>query len=115
MAVAVRVFRDEEIVADQKRRLHRSRGNVEWLKQEGANDEGNQERMNDDADGFAQAAFGFGAGCHAHGFLTSCFPLPVARLAAAENCPHATSNSPRLEEMTCYERPDFDIRTPPEH
>jgi hypothetical protein len=25
--------------------------------------------MNDDANGFAQAAFGFGAGCHAHGFL----------------------------------------------
>jgi hypothetical protein len=25
--------------------------------------------MNNDANGFAQAAFGFGAGCHAHGFL----------------------------------------------
>jgi hypothetical protein len=39
------------------------------LEQKGADDERNQKSMNDDANGFAQAAFGFGAGCHAHGFL----------------------------------------------
>src|ERR1700692_4826657 len=71
MAVTVGIFRDEQIVADQQRRLHRSRGDVEGLEQEGADHEGNQQSMNDDADGFTQAALSFCPGCHAHRFPDS--------------------------------------------
>ena len=57
MAVAVRIFRDEQIVADEQRRLHGARRNIERLKQERPDDERNDQRMDDHADGFANAAF----------------------------------------------------------
>src|SRR4029453_13992322 len=57
VAVAVRVFRDEQIVADEQRLLHRAGWNVERLEQKGADDEGDDQRMNDHADGLADAAF----------------------------------------------------------
>ena len=71
VAVAVGIFRDEQIVADQQRRLHRSRGDVEGLEQEGADHQRDQQSMDDDADGFTQAAFRFCPGCHAHRFPNS--------------------------------------------
>src|ERR1700680_4662615 len=77
MAVAIGIFRYEKIVADQKRRLHGSRGDVEGLEEKGADHQSDQESMDDDADGFTQAAFGFCAGCHAHGFPTSPSRFPA--------------------------------------
>src|SRR6266478_9857602 len=71
MAVAVGIFRDEQIVADQKRCLHRSRGDVEGLEQEGTDHQRNQQSVNDDADGFTKAAFRFCPGCNAHRFPNS--------------------------------------------
>jgi hypothetical protein len=56
MAVAVGIFRDEQIVADQQRRLHRPGGDVERLEQEGADHQGDQQGMDDDADGFTKSA-----------------------------------------------------------
>ena len=90
MAVAVGVFRDEQVVADQKRRLHRTRRDVEGLEQEGADHERYQESVDDDTDGFTQAAFSFCPGCHAHRFPNSRL-APLARLAhmVAERFPHA--------------------------
>src|SRR4030095_11993668 len=75
--VAVRIFRDEQVIAHQKRRLHRSRGDVERLEQEGADHERDQESVDDDADGFTQTAFRFCAGGHAHRFPNSRRPLPA--------------------------------------
>ena len=95
MAVAVGIFRDEQIVADQQRRLHRSRGDVEGLEQEGADHQRDQQRMDDDADGFTQAAFSFCPGCHAHRF-------PNSRRdprAVAEHFPHANRSSFRVKKM----------------
>ena len=77
VAVAVGIFRDEQVIAHQQRRLHRSRGDVERLEQEGADHERDQESVDDDADGFAQAAFRFCAGGHAHRFPNSRRPLPA--------------------------------------
>src|ERR1700722_15503755 len=98
MAVAVGIFGDEEIVANQQRRLHRSRGDVEGLEQEGADHKRDQQSMNDDTDGFTQAAFGFCACSHAHGFPNSLLPAPVAPRAAADRCPHASSRTLRVED-----------------
>ncbi len=75
VAVAVGIFRDEQIVAHQKRRLHRPRRDVERLEQEGADDERDQKGMDDDADGLAEAAFSFGPGGHAHCFPNSRGPM----------------------------------------
>ena len=67
MAVTVRVFRHEQVVAHQQRRLHRAGGDIEGLKQEGANDERNEERVKDHASGLGNAAFfSFCAGGHTH-------------------------------------------------
>src|SRR5271163_4110678 len=55
MRIAVCIFRDEEIVADQQRRDQRAGGNVERLEQEGAHDEGDDERLNDHLDRFPPA------------------------------------------------------------
>src|SRR5262249_23223600 len=49
VAVAVRVFRHEQIIADQQRRLHGTRGNIERLEQEGADDERDDERVENQA------------------------------------------------------------------
>src|SRR5256885_15529634 len=57
MAVSVRIFRDEQIVADEQCRLHRSRRDVEWLEQEGADDERDDQRVEDHAYRFGNAAF----------------------------------------------------------
>jgi hypothetical protein len=56
MAVAIAVFGDEQIVPDQQRIHHRSRRDVEGLEQEGADDQRDDEGMNDDPDGLADAA-----------------------------------------------------------
>src|SRR5882724_1778266 len=77
MAVAVGIFRYEKIVADQERRLHRSRRDVEGLEQKGADYQRDQESVDDDTDGFTQTAFGFRAGCHAHGFPNSPLLVPA--------------------------------------
>src|ERR1700730_19414096 len=82
MAVAVGIFRDEQIVANQKRRLHRSRGDVEGLKQESADHQRDQESVEDDAEGFAQTAFSFCSGCHAHCFPSSRLSQFAARIRA---------------------------------
>ena len=67
VAVAVGVLRDEQIVADQQRLLHRARRNVEGLEQKGADDERDDQRMEDDAHGLANAAlFALRAGRHTH-------------------------------------------------
>src|SRR6202171_6737719 len=80
MAVTVGKFRDEQIVADQKRRLHRTRGDVEGLEQEGADHERAHKCVDDDTNGLAQAAFSFCPGCHAH-----CFPVPGFPNSRREN------------------------------
>src|SRR5262245_34015707 len=51
VAVAVGVFRHEKVVADEQRRLHRARWNIEGLEQEGANDERDNEGVKDHAPG----------------------------------------------------------------
>ena len=79
MRVAVGIFRNEQVVADQQRRLHRSRGNIEGLKQEGADHQRDQKGMDDDADGFTQAALSFCPGCHAHRFPNSRRGRPARR------------------------------------
>src|SRR4029077_7951480 len=56
MAGAIAVFGDEKIVPDQQRIHHRSRRDVEGLEQEGADDQRDDEGMNDDPDGLADAA-----------------------------------------------------------
>ena len=95
VAVAVGIFRDEQVVADQQRRLHRSRRDVEGLEQKGADHQRDQQSVEDDADGFAQAAFGFCSGCHAHRFPNS----RRDRRAVAEHFPHANSHAFRVEKM----------------
>src|SRR5206468_7896826 len=77
VAIAVGIFRDEQVIAHQQRRLHRSRGDVEGLEQKGTDHERDQESVDDDADGFTQAAFRFCAGGHAHRFPNSRRPLPA--------------------------------------
>ena len=57
MAVAVGVFRHEQVVADQQRRLHRAGRNVERLEQEGADDERDDAGVDQQPDEFADAAF----------------------------------------------------------
>ena len=54
MAVTVGIFRNEEIIADQEGRLHRAGRNVEGLEQEGPDHERDNQRMDDDADGFTE-------------------------------------------------------------
>jgi hypothetical protein len=46
-AEAVAEFRDEQIVPDQQRRLHRAGGDIERLNQEAADDERDEERLED--------------------------------------------------------------------
>src|ERR1700737_4260984 len=79
MAVAVGIFRHEQIVADQQRRLHRAGGNVEGLEQEGTDDQRDLEGVDDDADGLATISFRFWSRSHAHHFPI----LPKARLPQA--------------------------------
>src|SRR5665213_1401246 len=55
MGIAVGVFGDEQIVADEQRRYERTRGNVEGLEQDRAHHERDQERLDDDLDGFPPA------------------------------------------------------------
>src|SRR5579872_568260 len=67
MGVTVRIFRHEQIIADQERRDHRAGGNVEGLKQEGADDERNDQRMDNDAHRLGKASLlSFGSSLHAH-------------------------------------------------
>ena len=56
LAVAVRVLRDEQIVADQQGRDHRAGRDVERLDREGTDHHGNQHGIDDRAHGFAPAA-----------------------------------------------------------
>src|SRR5215475_9861777 len=67
MAVAIGKLRDEEIVTDEQRLLHRAGRDVEGLKQKGADDQRDNERMEDHAHGFAHAPFlPLCAGRHTH-------------------------------------------------
>src|ERR1700730_15747020 len=75
MAVAVGIFRHEQIIADQQRRLHRAGGNVEGLEQEGTDDQRDQQGVDDDAYGLATISFRFWSRSHAHHFSI----LPKAR------------------------------------
>ncbi len=54
--IAVGKLRDEEIVADEQRLLHRAGGNVERLEQECADHEGDEKRVDHHADRLAQSA-----------------------------------------------------------
>src|ERR1700733_3194867 len=53
-AVAISELLDEQIVADEQRRLHRAGRNVERLEKEGADHERNKERVDDRLDGFGK-------------------------------------------------------------
>src|ERR1700729_2705590 len=55
MRIAVGVFGDEQIVADEQGRHQRTRGNIEGLEQDRAHHERDQERLDDDFDGFPPA------------------------------------------------------------
>ena len=55
-AVAVGIFRDEEIVADEKRGNHRARRNVERLEREGSHHQCDQDRVEDDFDGLGNSS-----------------------------------------------------------
>ena len=79
MGVAVGIFRHEQIIADQQRRDHRAGRNIEGLKQEGADDQGDDERVEDHAYGFGESAFfPFCPGLHAHRPI-----VPLWKLAPA--------------------------------
>src|SRR6185437_1997866 len=67
MRVAVAELRDEQIVADQKRRFHRAGGNAEGLEQEGADHERDQQRLHDHPRGFDETAALLGGFGLAHG------------------------------------------------
>ena len=56
-AVAIAQLVDEQIIADQQGRDHRSRGNVEWLEEEGADDEGDEQGLENDLDQIPDALF----------------------------------------------------------
>src|ERR1700760_2985666 len=56
MRVAIAEFGDEQVIADQKRCFHRSRGNAEGLEQERADDERDQQRLYDHPRGFGETA-----------------------------------------------------------
>jgi hypothetical protein len=88
MAVAVAVFRDEQIVADQQGGLHRSRRNIERLEQQRSNHERDEEGVDDDAPAFDEPAlFAFAVGGYAHWPLilrlgVACHAgLPLGRVA----------------------------------
>ena len=57
-AVAVGVFRDEQIITDQQGRDHRPGRNIERFERDGADDERDQHRINDGLDGLERAARG---------------------------------------------------------
>src|SRR5262249_46290939 len=79
-AIAVAIFRHEQIVADEQRRDHRARGYIEGLKEENPHDQRDDQlvsgdadsqredqRVNDDADSVPHAASGFPVlGLYAH-------------------------------------------------
>jgi len=54
--IAVGVFRHENIIADQQRRDHRARRNIERLKEQRADDKRDRQRLKDDLDGFENPA-----------------------------------------------------------
>ncbi|CAD5254240.1 hypothetical protein BOS5A_200099 [Bosea sp. EC-HK365B] len=60
LRIAVGVFRDEQVIADQQRRDQRARGDVEGLEQQGADHEGDEQRLDDDLDRLEDAAFVLG-------------------------------------------------------
>src|SRR5262249_11363439 len=67
MCVAVREFGHEQIIAHQKGRNHRTGGNVEWLKQKSADDQGDDQSVKHHAYCLGKATFfPFGSGLHAH-------------------------------------------------
>ena len=77
-AVAVGKLRDEQIVADQQRRLHRARGDVEGLEEEGAHDQRDQQRLDDDLDRLpSRLSFAFLALCRSSCSLRSTLMPPA--------------------------------------
>ena len=117
MAIAVGIFRDEQIVADQQRRLHRAGRDVERLEQERADHERDQESMDHDADSFADAAFSFRSRSHAHCSLNS-GPAVTERpppanspsLAAQGDCPDS-DNEGQFRRKAEFARLDLRSRT----
>ena len=83
-----------ESLADQERRLHRSGGNIERLKQERPDHERNDERMNHDADGFTESAFFSLSAGHAHEPLVRRIMPPRALVPVAL----ATCNETRFTD-----------------
>ena len=57
MAVAIGVFRHEQVIADEQCRLHRAGRDVERLEQEGPDDQRDDAGVDQQADEFADAAF----------------------------------------------------------
>ena len=79
-AVAVGIFRDEQVVADQQRLLHRPGRNVERLEQEGADHQRDDERVEDHAHRLGDAAFfSLRARRHAHLFPVLSLARPRSR------------------------------------
>src|SRR5258708_40080096 len=69
MAVAVAVFRYEQIIPDQKGRFHGSGGNTERLEQQSLNPKRNQQSLEHDAEAFCKPvvlALSFGGYAHRH-------------------------------------------------
>jgi hypothetical protein len=67
VGVAVRVFRDEQVIADQEGRNHRAGRDVERLKQERADDQCDDQGVNNHPHGLGESAFfPFCPGLHAH-------------------------------------------------
>ena len=56
IGIAVGIFGHKKIITDQQGRDHRAGWNIEWLKQKGAHDQGDQQRLEDNLQGIALAA-----------------------------------------------------------
>ncbi|ENN86272.1 hypothetical protein RHSP_34952 [Rhizobium freirei PRF 81] len=79
LRIAISKLVDEDIVADKKRRHHRAGRNSEWLKENRADDHGQDERLHDDLNVLPQGVLLFyGFLGHAVLFL---FRTPPAQLA----------------------------------
>ena len=82
MGVAVGIFGDEQIIADQQRRDHRPGRDIEGLKQKGADDKRDDQGVEDHAHGLGKSAlFPLGPGLHAHRPI-----VPFMRFSAPRPC-----------------------------
>ena len=84
VGIAVGIFGDEQIIADQQGRNHRAGRNIEGLKQKGADDERDDQGMEHHAYCLGESAlFPFGSCLHAHRPVVSRFHAPARDLVAA--------------------------------